>query len=208
MNNDNNNTNNNQSNITSYFWRQQRTGTVCKTQTHTKRLLPMPLLYSQSLTLERRGERGRYIHFLNCKWPIRTPGVKKKTKKNKKPLGFDPPGEVQCLHTAQGKGRGEGGGGGCWLCDHLPESAVVELTYARRMSRTCDAHFPRWRLDRVTFDAHFQTWLSYSSQKSCVKIWFGLVEPFKSYCGNKKKKKKSRAIKKTRSLSALTRPET
>ena len=23
--------------------------------------------------------------------------------------------------------------------------------------------------------------MSYSSQKSCVKIWFGLVEPFKSY---------------------------
>ena len=33
----------------------------------------------------------------------------------------------------------------------------------------------------VTCDAHFQTWISYSSQKSCVKIWFGLVEPFKSY---------------------------
>ena len=33
----------------------------------------------------------------------------------------------------------------------------------------------------VTCDAHFQTRMSYSSQKSCVKIWFGLVEPFKSY---------------------------
>ena len=33
----------------------------------------------------------------------------------------------------------------------------------------------------VTCSAHFRTWLSYSSQKSCVKIWFGLVEPFKSY---------------------------
>ena len=33
----------------------------------------------------------------------------------------------------------------------------------------------------MTCDSHFQTWLSYSSQKSCVKIWFGLVEPFKSY---------------------------
>ena len=28
----------------------------------------------------------------------------------------------------------------------------------------------------MTFDAHFRTWMSYSSQKSCVKIWFGLVE--------------------------------
>ena len=28
---------------------------------------------------------------------------------------------------------------------------------------------------------HFQTQISYSNQKSCVKIWFGLVEPFKSY---------------------------
>ena len=37
----------------------------------------------------------------------------------------------------------------------------------------------------VTCDAHLQTWPSYSSQKSCVKIWFGLVEPFKSYRGNK-----------------------
>ena len=33
----------------------------------------------------------------------------------------------------------------------------------------------------MTCDAHFQTRKSYSSQKSCVKIWFGLVEPFKSY---------------------------
>ena len=30
-------------------------------------------------------------------------------------------------------------------------------------------------------DAYFQTWPSHSSQKSYVKIWFGLVEPFKSY---------------------------
>ena len=28
----------------------------------------------------------------------------------------------------------------------------------------------------LTCDAHFQTRMSYSSQKSCVKIWFGLVE--------------------------------
>ena len=33
----------------------------------------------------------------------------------------------------------------------------------------------------MTCDAHFQTQISYSNQKSCVKIWFGLVEPFKSY---------------------------
>ena len=33
----------------------------------------------------------------------------------------------------------------------------------------------------VTCDAHFQTWSSYSSQKSYVKIWFGLVVSFKSY---------------------------
>ena len=33
----------------------------------------------------------------------------------------------------------------------------------------------------MTCNAHFRTLISYSSQKSCVKIWFGLVEPFKSY---------------------------
>ena len=33
----------------------------------------------------------------------------------------------------------------------------------------------------VTCNAHFRTWPNYSSQKSCVKIWFGLAEPFKSY---------------------------
>ena len=33
----------------------------------------------------------------------------------------------------------------------------------------------------MTCDAHFRPWPSYSSQKSCVKVWFGLVEPFKSY---------------------------
>ena len=33
----------------------------------------------------------------------------------------------------------------------------------------------------VTCDPHLRTWPSYSSQKSCVKIWFGLVKPFRSY---------------------------
>ena len=33
----------------------------------------------------------------------------------------------------------------------------------------------------MTCDAHFRTRIIYSSQKSRVKIWFGLVEPFKSY---------------------------
>ena len=33
----------------------------------------------------------------------------------------------------------------------------------------------------MTCDAHFRTRMSYSSQKSCVKIWFGWVEPFKGY---------------------------
>ena len=28
----------------------------------------------------------------------------------------------------------------------------------------------------LTCDAHFRTWMRYSSQKLCVKIWFGLVE--------------------------------
>ena len=42
----------------------------------------------------------------------------------------------------------------------------------------------------MTWDVHFRTQISYSSQNSCVKIWFGLVEPFKSYhlnfpCGQK-----------------------
>ena len=37
----------------------------------------------------------------------------------------------------------------------------------------------------VTCDAHFRIWSSYSSQKSCVKIWFWLVEPFKGYCVHK-----------------------
>ena len=40
---------------------------------------------------------------------------------------------------------------------------------------------PQLRGLHVTCDAHFRTWQSYFSQKSCVKIWFGLVEPFKSY---------------------------
>ena len=33
----------------------------------------------------------------------------------------------------------------------------------------------------MTCDVHFRTRISYSNQKSCVKIWLGLVEPFKSY---------------------------
>ena len=35
----------------------------------------------------------------------------------------------------------------------------------------------------VTCDAHFLTWLSYFSQKSCVKIWFRLVEALERYHG-------------------------
>ena len=42
-------------------------------------------------------------------------------------------------------------------------------------------HKPPIRGLHVTCDAHFRTWLSYSSQKSYANIWFGLVEPFKSY---------------------------
>ena len=34
-------------------------------------------------------------------------------------------------------------------------------------------------------NAHLQTWPGYSSQKPRVKIWFGLVEPFRSYCVHK-----------------------
>ena len=33
----------------------------------------------------------------------------------------------------------------------------------------------------MTCDAHFRTQPSSSSQKSCLKNWFGLVKPFKSY---------------------------
>ena len=37
----------------------------------------------------------------------------------------------------------------------------------------------------VTCNAHLRTWPSNSRQKSCVKIWFRLVEAFKSYCVHK-----------------------
>ena len=43
----------------------------------------------------------------------------------------------------------------------------------------------------VNCDAHFRTWPRFSRQKSCVKIWLGLVEAFKSYRGYKKKKKRN-----------------
>ena len=43
------------------------------------------------------------------------------------------------------------------------------------------AEAPYQRELHVTWNAHVRTRISYSSQKSCVKIWFGLVEPFKSY---------------------------
>ena len=49
----------------------------------------------------------------------------------------------------------------------------------------------------MTCDAHFRTCPSYSSQKSCVKIWFGLVEPFKSYHVHKHSKKEEEEEKKT-----------
>ena len=61
----------------------------------------------------------------------------------------------------------------------------------------------------VTCDVHLRTWPSYSSQKTCVKIWFGLVEPFKSYRVHKqtykhppppKKKEKKKTRMKTVSL--------
>ena len=58
----------------------------------------------------------------------------------------------------------------------------------------------------VTCDTSFRTWPCHSNQKSYVKIWFGLVEPFKSYRVHKqtniqtckyKKKKKSQVQQKT-----------
>ena len=53
----------------------------------------------------------------------------------------------------------------------------------------------------VAGNAHFRTWLSYFSQKSCVKIWFGLVEPFKSYRGSRQKtKNKKQKIKQVEPL--------
>ena len=41
----------------------------------------------------------------------------------------------------------------------------------------------------VTCDTHLRTCPSYFRQTTCVKIWFGLLEPFKSYRGNRQKKK-------------------
>ena len=43
----------------------------------------------------------------------------------------------------------------------------------------------------VTCDADLRTWPSYSSQKSYVKIWFWLVEPFKSYRVHKQTNKQT-----------------
>ena len=56
----------------------------------------------------------------------------------------------------------------------------------------------------VTCDARCRTWLRYFSQKSCVKIWFGLVEASKSYRGRKteKRKKKKNKIKKKKKSHA------
>ena len=56
----------------------------------------------------------------------------------------------------------------------------------------------------LTCNTHFQTWPSFSSPKSCVKIWFWLVEPFKSYRGNKQRLKKKKQVK---SRSPLMCPE-
>ena len=46
----------------------------------------------------------------------------------------------------------------------------------------------------MTYDVHLRTWLSYSGQRPCVKIWFRLVEPFKSYRVHKHPKKKKKKI--------------
>ena len=40
-------------------------------------------------------------------------------------------------------------------------------------------------------------------KKKSIKIWFGLVEPFKSYCGNRQKKKKKINKDKTKSQTQL-----
>ena len=73
----------------------------------------------------------------------------------------------------------------------------------------------------MTCDAHLQTCPSYFRQKSCVKIWFRLVETFKSYRGKrqkngkitdatkkKKKKKKKYDGKKTEEPKADYSPST
>ena len=54
------------------------------------------------------------------------------------------------------------------------------------------AEAPYWRGLHVTCDADFRTQPSSSSQNSCVKNWFKLVKPSKSYrVKNKKRKKKN-----------------
>ena len=52
---------------------------------------------------------------------------------------------------------------------------------------TCDLRCPSSNLPELYF-----------SQKSCVKIWFGLVEPFKSYRANRKKKNLNKRKSQTR----------
>ena len=71
------------------------------------------------------------------------------------------------------------------MCENL-----VRIGWNRRYVNFRGGKKPPIRGLHVTCDAHFRTWPSYFSQKSCVKIWFRLVEPFKSYRGNIKKKKK------------------
>ena len=63
---------------------------------------------------------------------------------------------------------------------HVWKFGLDRLSLSRVIWIFQEGRNPQLRGLHVTCDAHFRTWPSYSSQKSCVKIWLGLVEPFKS----------------------------
>ena len=58
--------------------------------------------------------------------------------------------------------------------DWLSPSRVIVSTSIQKKKK--EKNNPRLGGLHLTCDTHFRTRLTYSSQKSCVKIWFGLVE--------------------------------
>ena len=53
---------------------------------------------------------------------------------------------------------------------------MVSISSKSKVSEFSGGHKPPLGRLHLTCDAHFQTRMSCSSQKSCMKIWFGLVE--------------------------------
>ena len=112
--------------------------------------------------------------FQELSWVQKRKNSIKNKIKQVKPPSFDPPGSGLTIIKS------------IWNSGNLPYLVANAYRFQFHQNRRYlnfpgGGRSPQLGVFHVTCDTHFRTQMSYSGQKSCVKIWFGLVEPFKSY---------------------------